>query len=74
MAQIALAWVRNRAQAHGLTVVPIPGTRRRSHLLENAAASRITLTAEEPALLEPIDGQVAGDRYVQRFSWRAGLR
>ncbi len=46
---------------HGLTVVPIPGTRKRSRLLENAAASRGTLTAEALALLEPIAGQVAGD-------------
>ncbi|MFI0906503.1 aldo/keto reductase [Streptomyces sioyaensis] len=62
-AQIALAWVQQRAQAHGLTVVPIPGTRRRSRLLENAAATRITLTAAELALLEPLAGRVAGDRY-----------
>ncbi|MDX3227529.1 aldo/keto reductase [Streptomyces sp. ME19-01-6] len=61
-AQIALAWVQQRAHVHGLTVVPIPGTRKRSRLLENAAATRITLTAEELALLEPIAGQVAGDR------------
>ncbi|MFF0622291.1 aldo/keto reductase [Streptomyces sp. NPDC004296] len=62
-AQIALAWVQQRAQVHGLTVVPIPGTRKRSRLLENTAATRITLSAEELALLEPIAGQVAGDRY-----------
>ncbi|KAK1181362.1 aldo/keto reductase [Streptomyces sp. NBS 14/10] len=61
-AQIALAWVQQRAQAHGLTVVPIPGTRKRSRLLENAAATRITLTSEELALLEPIADRVAGDR------------
>ena len=61
--QIALAWVQQRAQEHGLTVVPIPGTRKRSRLLENAAATRIILTPEELALLEPIAGQVAGDRY-----------
>lgn len=63
LAQIALAWVQQQAQVHGLTVVPIPGTRKRSRLLENAAATRITLTAAELALLEPIAGQVAGDRY-----------
>ncbi|MER6500527.1 aldo/keto reductase [Streptomyces sp. NPDC001455] len=62
-AQIALAWVQQRAQVHGLTVVPIPGTRRSSRLLENVAATRITLTDQELALLEPIAGQVAGDRY-----------
>jgi aryl-alcohol dehydrogenase-like predicted oxidoreductase len=63
-AQIALAWVQQRAVVHGLTVVPIPGTRKRSRLLENAAATRISLSAEELALLEPIAGQVAGDRYA----------
>ncbi|MFH8683097.1 aldo/keto reductase [Streptomyces lydicus] len=63
-AQIALAWVQQRAQVHGLTVVPIPGTRKRSRLVENAAATRITLTAGELALLEPLAGRVAGDRYA----------
>ncbi|MEU4030160.1 aldo/keto reductase [Streptomyces anulatus] len=62
-AQVALAWVQQRARVHGLTVVPIPGTRKRSRLLENVAATRLTLTAGELALLEPIAGRVAGDRY-----------
>ncbi|MFI1714471.1 aldo/keto reductase [Streptomyces litmocidini] len=62
-AQIALAWVQQRAAVHGLTVVPIPGTRKRSRLLENAAATRIVLTDAELAALEPIAGLVAGDRY-----------
>lgn len=55
--------MQQRAQVHALTVVPIPGTRKRSRLLENAAATRITLTPDELALLEPIAAQVAGDRY-----------
>lgn len=62
-AQVALAWVHQRAAVHGLTVVPIPGTRKRARLLENAAATRITLTEAQLALLEPIAAQVAGDRY-----------
>ncbi|MFF8829383.1 aldo/keto reductase [Streptomyces sp. NPDC015131] len=62
-AQIALAWVQQRADVHGLAVVPIPGTRKRARLLENAAATRITLGAGELAALEPIAAQVAGDRY-----------
>lgn len=62
-AQVALAWVQQRAAVHGLTVVPIPGTRKRSRLEENAAATRITLTDTELAELEPIAEQVAGDRY-----------
>lgn len=70
-AQVALAWVQQRAQVHGLTVVPIPGTRRSSRLLENVAATRLTLTAEELAQLEPIAGQVAGDRYPDMSSTSA---
>ncbi|OEJ31867.1 aldo/keto reductase [Streptomyces subrutilus] len=62
-AQIALAWVQQRARLHGLTVVPIPGTRKAARLRENAAATRITLTEAELALLEPIASRVAGDRY-----------
>ncbi|MGE7388116.1 aldo/keto reductase [Streptomyces sp. NPDC004126] len=62
-AQVALAWVQQRAAVHGLTVVPIPGTRKPGRLLENTAATRITLTDAELALLEPLAGQVAGTRY-----------
>lgn len=68
MAQIALAWVQQRAEVHGLSVVPIPGTRKRGRLLENAAATRITLDDGELALLEPIAAQVAGDRYANMAS------
>ncbi|MFF3758349.1 aldo/keto reductase [Streptomyces sp. NPDC002185] len=70
-AQIALAWVQQRATVHGLTVVPIPGTRKRARLLENAAATRITLTDAELAALEPIAGLVAGDRYPDMSSTAA---
>ncbi|GHC52157.1 aldo/keto reductase [Streptomyces cinnamoneus] len=63
LAQIALAWVQQRAQVHGLTVVPIPGTRKRSRLEENVGATRIELTADELAALEPVASKVAGPRY-----------
>jgi aryl-alcohol dehydrogenase-like predicted oxidoreductase len=62
--QIALAWVQQRAEVHGLPVVPIPGTRRPSRVRENTAATRITLDATELERLEPIAGQVVGDRYA----------
>ncbi|MEU9357516.1 aldo/keto reductase [Streptomyces sp. NPDC048301] len=62
-AQVALAWVQQRAEVHGLTVVPIPGTRKRSRLLENVGATRLTLSEQELEQLEPIAAQVAGDRY-----------
>jgi aryl-alcohol dehydrogenase-like predicted oxidoreductase len=59
--QLALAWVLAR-DPH---VVPIPGTRRRSHLDENVAALDVALGAEELARLEatfPLDA-AAGGRY-----------
>ncbi|MFE5872719.1 aldo/keto reductase [Streptomyces roseifaciens] len=70
--QVALAWVQQQAQVHGLTVVPIPGTRRRSRLEENTGATRITLTADELATLEPIAGRVAGTRYADMTFTSAG--
>ncbi|MFI0723882.1 aldo/keto reductase [Streptomyces sp. NPDC021224] len=66
--QIALAWVHSRAQAHGLTVVPIPGTRKASRVLENVAAAGIVLDGAELAELDAIAGQVAGDRYPDMSS------
>jgi aryl-alcohol dehydrogenase-like predicted oxidoreductase len=59
--QVALAWVLSR----GDDIVPIPGTKRRSYLEENAAAAEIELTAEELDRLEQAfpAGAAAGDRY-----------
>ncbi|GHH93842.1 aldo/keto reductase [Streptomyces capillispiralis] len=70
--QIALAWVQQRARVHGLPVVPIPGTRKPARVEENTAATRITLTEGELALLEPIAGQVAGNRYPDMSFTSAG--
>jgi aryl-alcohol dehydrogenase-like predicted oxidoreductase len=59
--QLALGWVLSR----GDDVVPIPGTKRRRYLEENAAASEVELTEDELARLEeafPV-GAAAGDRY-----------
>jgi aryl-alcohol dehydrogenase-like predicted oxidoreductase len=58
-AQVALAWVLSR----GDDVVPIPGTKRRTYLEDNAAAVDVTLTADELADLDSI-GEAAGDRYA----------
>ncbi|MFE9562314.1 aldo/keto reductase [Streptomyces sp. NPDC006487] len=70
-AQIALAWVHRRAAVHGLTVVPIPGTRKPSRLAENTAATRITLTDADLSLLDAIAAGVAGDRYPDMSSTSA---
>lgn len=70
--QIALAWVQQQAAVHGLTVVPIPGTRRRTRVEENTAATRIVLTPDELAMLEPVASKVAGDRYADMSFSSAG--
>ncbi|SDL25832.1 aldo/keto reductase [Streptomyces indicus] len=70
--QVALAWVQQRAQAHGLAVVPIPGTRKRTRIEENTAATQLILTEAELELLEPIASQVAGGRYADMSFTSAG--
>jgi aryl-alcohol dehydrogenase-like predicted oxidoreductase len=59
--QLALAWVL----AQGPDVVPIPGTKRRTYLDQNAEAAEIELSGTDLAALEeaaPV-GAAAGDRY-----------
>ncbi|MEW2573495.1 aldo/keto reductase [Streptomyces sp. NPDC047070] len=70
--QIALAWVHRRAEVHGLPVVPIPGTRRRTRVEENTAATRIALTDSDLGVLDPIADQVAGTRYADMTFASAG--
>src|SRR5271156_5296262 len=60
--QLALAWVL----AKGDDLIPIPGTKRRKYLEENAAAADIKLSAQEVAELEaavPQD-EIVGERYA----------
>ncbi|MGA9634212.1 MAG: aldo/keto reductase [Solirubrobacterales bacterium] len=59
-AQLALAWVL----AQGEDIVPIPGTKRRKYLEENAAAVDIELTDEDLARIEEDLPEVSGDRYA----------
>lgn len=72
LGQVALAWAQARAAVHGVTVVPIPGTRKRSRVEENAAATRLALTEAELSALEPIAGRVAGTRYADMSFTSAG--
>ncbi len=60
--QLALAWVL----AKGEDLVPIPGTKRRKYLEENAAAAEINLSPAEVAELDAAIPQheIAGDRYA----------
>jgi aryl-alcohol dehydrogenase-like predicted oxidoreductase len=60
--QLALAWVL----ARGADVVPIPGTTRPEHLVENVGATEIELSEDELERLEEAfpRGATAGDRYA----------
>ncbi len=61
-AQIALAWCLSKPN-----VVPIPGTKRRTHLRENIAALDVRLTEWDRARLEASmpPGAAAGSRYPE---------
>ena len=69
-AQLALAWVLTQ----GRDIIPIPGTKRRKYLEENAGAADIILT---PADLKEIETLInrfpdIGERYNENFSKLAG--
>jgi 1-deoxyxylulose-5-phosphate synthase len=61
LSQLALAWVLSR----GDDVVPIPGTKRRTYLEENAAALEVELSDDDVVRLERAfpPGVASGDRY-----------
>jgi aryl-alcohol dehydrogenase-like predicted oxidoreductase len=58
-AQLALAWVL----AQGDDIVPIPGTKRREYLEQNAAAVDVELTDDDLARIEAEVPRAAGERY-----------
>ena len=62
--QIALAWLLHK----GPDVVPIPGTKRRSHLEDNVGAVSVSLSAEEIKALDDAlaSDKVSGPRYTEK--------
>ncbi len=61
--QLALAWLL----AQGEGIVPIPGTKRRKYLEENAGASGVELTEEDLRRIEEAmpRGSASGERYSE---------
>jgi aryl-alcohol dehydrogenase-like predicted oxidoreductase len=61
--QLALAWLL----AQGGDIVPIPGTKRRERLEENAGAADVELTDEDLRRIEEVApaGAAAGERYSE---------
>jgi aryl-alcohol dehydrogenase-like predicted oxidoreductase len=58
-AQLALAWLLGQ----GTDIIPIPGTRSRSRLEENAASVNLVLTSDERTALREQLPEASGDRY-----------
>jgi aryl-alcohol dehydrogenase-like predicted oxidoreductase len=67
-AQVALAWVL----VQGDDVVPIPGTKRRTYLMENLDAVHLKLSDDELRALDEAAprGSTAGDRYADMSTVR----
>ena len=61
-AQLALAWVL----AQGEDIVPIPGTKRRARLEENAAAVDVELSDDELREIADALPEASGDRYPEQ--------
>jgi len=61
--QLALAWLL----VQGKDIIPIPGTKRRTYLEENAGAINVELTAEDLRRIEEVapKGAVSGMRYPE---------
>ena len=62
-AQVALAWVHSQATRLGISIVPIPGTKRVKWLEQNVAALDVELSADELMSLAQLGDQVVGARY-----------
>ena len=60
-AQLALAWTL----AQGDDVIPIPGTKKRGRLEENAKAAEVELSADDLNEINAIAPHVAGERYPE---------
>src|SRR5262249_36578628 len=68
--QLALAWTLAKAPF----VVPIPGTKRRKYLEENAGAERVQLSREELAQIDAVFplGSAGGLRYPEAMMGSVG--
>jgi aryl-alcohol dehydrogenase-like predicted oxidoreductase len=67
-AQVALAWLRYRADALGVASVPIPATRRAARVEENLGSLSVTLTPEQLDALDAAGSSVTGHR-LKEMSW-----
>jgi len=62
-AQVALAWVHGQGARLGISLVPIPGTKRTRWLEQNVASTELALDADDLRVLDRLGEQVVGARY-----------
>jgi aryl-alcohol dehydrogenase-like predicted oxidoreductase len=67
-AQVALAWLRYRADELGVASVPIPGTRRAARVEENLNSLDVALTDDQLARLDSTADVVSGSRFAD-LAW-----
>ena len=72
--QLALAWVLHQnntfaaGAADGFAIVPLPGTKKRRHLLDNVGAIEVELTDDDMSAIEsasPVESPASGTRYPE---------
>jgi aryl-alcohol dehydrogenase-like predicted oxidoreductase len=71
-AQIALAWLRYRAEALGVASAPIPGTRRAERVAENIGSLAVSLTPAQLETLDATGASVSGNRFADMSFVSAG--
>jgi aryl-alcohol dehydrogenase-like predicted oxidoreductase len=71
-AQVALAWLRYRADELGVAAAPIPGTRRASRVEENFDSLDVALTDDQLARLDTAGAAVSGNRFADLSFVSAG--
>ena len=66
-AQLALAWVL----AQGDNIIPIPGTKKREKLTDNAGSTEVVLTSEDFTAIDDLLARYpnVGDRYSEE-NWK----
>lgn len=64
-AQVVLAWLYAQGERFGLPVVPIPGSRKSSRMVENAGALDLVLSDDQLQRLDGVAEQVVGERNIR---------
>lgn len=69
--QLALAWLLAKGKQLGITVVPIPGTKREKYLIDNMGALQVrrSLYCSHTAAASLVVQHPSADPHTSLFSW-----